>query len=186
MTYTDVTSGLMDLVMWLIRENPSACGGLGCAAGRWMTPDPSLKGWLLKDGGQLWHQQGHFGALNQLPQHNPSQRWSQSSQRSPSLIITYSMYITERDHCPPAKQVKLIDWLILWLRSKKSVKMESEIYLTKQTLISWLSALIPWCFSSWSFMVYITALFFQALFSSFPSSSAHTEFPRWPNEHAGQ
>lgn len=44
MTYTDVTSGLMDLVMWLIRENPSACGGLGCAAGRWMTPDPSLKG----------------------------------------------------------------------------------------------------------------------------------------------
>ncbi len=74
---------------WHKLENPSACGGLGCAAGRWMTPDPSLKGWLLKDGGQLRHHAGSLCSPEQLPQHNPSQRWSQSIQCS-SLFITYT------------------------------------------------------------------------------------------------
>lgn len=184
MTYTDVTSWTW-LCGWYVKILQLVVGLAVLLDAGWpLTPLSRVDYWRMEASCDT--SKGHFGALNQLPQHNPSQRWSQSSQRSPSLIITYSLYITERDHCPPAKQVKLIDWLILWLRSKKSVKMESEIYLTKQTLISWLSALIPWCFSSWSFTVYITALFFQALFSSFPSSSAHTDFPRWPNEHAGQ
>lgn len=63
--------------------------GLWC----WTLDNPwplSLRGWLLKDGGQLWHQLGQFGALNQLPQHNPIQRRGQSIQCSLSLIITYT------------------------------------------------------------------------------------------------
>jgi len=42
--YTDVTSSLMNLVLWHMHGNPSSCGRLGCAAGRWITPDLSLRG----------------------------------------------------------------------------------------------------------------------------------------------
>ncbi len=156
---------------WHKLENPSACGGLGCAAGRWMTPDPSLKGWLLKDGGQLWHHAGSLCSPEQLPQHNPSQRWSQSIQCS-SLIITYTS-LKEIIVLQPSKW----SWLMVntVIEIQKSVKMESEIYLTKQTLISWLSALIPWCF----FFLKFHGLYFCFVFPSLVFFFPFIICPHW-------
>ncbi len=156
---------------WHKLENPSACGGLGCAAGRWMTPDPSLKGWLLKDGGQLWHLAESLCSPEQLPQHNPSQRWSQSIQCS-SLIITYTS-LKEIIVLQPSKW----SWLMVntVIEIQKNWQMESEIYLTKQTLISWLSALIPWCF----FFLKFHGLYFCFVFPSLVFFFPFIICPHW-------
>lgn len=163
----------MNLVLWHICGNPSGCGRLGCAAGHWITPDLSLRGWLLKDGGQLWHQRGHFGALNQLPLHNPIQKRGQSIQCSLSLIITYRHHWRRSRSSSQASEVGW--WLILWLWDLKSAKKnaiwDGKLYCidqTNQTLIWWLSALISFHFSFFRFLSLYFCFVFPSLTLFFP------------------
>lgn len=150
----------------------------------WTLDNPwplSLRGWLLKDGGQLWHQLGQFGALNQLPQHNPIQRRGQSIQCSLSLIITYRQHWRRSRSSSQASEVCW--WLILWLQ--KNAIWDGKLYCidqTNQTLIWWLSALIPSHFSSFWFLSLYFCFVFPSLTLFFPFSLG---FPSYPKNRPG-
>ncbi len=99
------------------------------------------EGWrpVVTPAGSLWSPEPAASAQSQ-PEMKPIE---------PTFPIPHYniQYIHHWKRSLSSSQASEVNWLAnTVIEIQKNVKMESEIYLTKQTLILWLSALIPWCF----------------------------------------